>query len=94
MRFVMLTVLPLALCGLAGCVLTDSVREPARETRRLTAPPAADARDFSQDAGDEWSYVGEDARGNQTRERDPDTWWKKWIMSEKARNIERNLGYD
>jgi hypothetical protein len=43
---------------------------------------------------EEWDFVGEEGRGDQTRERDPDQWFKKHLMSEKANSIERNLGID
>jgi hypothetical protein len=69
-------------------------RESARETKRIYTPRSTDYRDLSEEEGDDWAYVGEDARGSQAREQDPDPWWKKWVMSERARSIERNLGYD
>jgi hypothetical protein len=46
-----------------------------------------------EDAG-EWDFVGDEARGDQVREKDPDPWFKKHLMSEKANSIERNLGID
>ena len=94
MRYVVLTVLPMVFCAAPGCVLTDMFRESARQTKRIYTPRSTDYRDLSEEEGDEWAYVGEDARGGQMREQDPDPWWKRWIMSEKARNIERNLGFD
>lgn len=94
MRFVVLTVLPLVVAGTSGCVLTDLFRESARETKRIYTPNPTDYRDMSEEADSEWDFVGEDGRGNQRREQDPDPWWKRWVMSERARSIERNLGYD
>lgn len=47
----------------------------------------------SEDAED-WDFVGKEARGDRPRERDVDSWWKKYIMSDKANAIERNLGID
>ena len=43
---------------------------------------------------DEWGFVGDEGRAEQPRERDPDRWWQNLIMSQEARNIERNLGID
>jgi hypothetical protein len=93
-RFFVLAVLPLVLASAPGCVLTDIFRESARQTKRISTPNPVDYRDETEEPGDPWAYVGEDARGNQPRELDPDPWWKRWVMSEKARSIERNLGYD
>jgi len=57
-------------------------------------PRQTDYRDETEEEDDEWDFVGQEARGTQTRERDPDRWWHKWFMSEKARSIERNVGID
>jgi hypothetical protein len=93
-RLVILTMLPLALAAVPGCVLTDLVRETARQTKTLYTPRPTDYRDTTEEPSDEWAFVGEDARGNQPREVDPDPWWKQKVMSQKARDIERNLGFD
>ena len=96
MRFFVLAVLPLVLASAPGCMLTDMFRESARTTKRIYTPDTNGYRDTSEEpgAGDEWAFVGEDGRGGQPREHDPDPFWKRWVMSEKARSIERNLGYD
>jgi hypothetical protein len=52
-------------------------------------------REASDEGNEDWEeQVGKDARGNRPRERDPDPWWQRYVMSEKARAIERNLGID
>ena len=94
MRLVVLTMLPLVVSGMSGCVLADFARESARQARHTLTPRPTDYRDGSEEPVDEWSYVGDDARGSQPREQDPDPWWKNRVMSAKARHIERNLGYD
>ena len=46
------------------------------------------------DSEDEWGFVGKEARKGMTRERDHDRWWKEFIMSQRARDIETSLGID
>ena len=45
----------------------------------------------SQPAKDdgEWDFVGDEGRRNYEREKDPDGWYKKYLMSDKANAIER-----
>lgn len=78
----------------AGCVMLESAQEMTRQSMRIFKPRPTDYRDLTEEEGDEWSYVGKLARGNQPREKDTDWWWTKFVMSEKARAIERNLGVD
>ncbi|MFQ5731870.1 MAG: hypothetical protein ACE5KM_07940 [Planctomycetaceae bacterium] len=40
------------------------------------------------------SIAGKDGRGDKMRETDPDPLWTLNVMSEKARDVERNLGID
>jgi len=53
---------------------------------------ASDYRDSTQDTQDEWSFVGKEGRGDSALidENDP---FKPFLMSPKARSIERNLGF-
>lgn len=78
----------------SGCSLVET---PKAAMRRMTRMMTPNPRDFSDDAADdsgEWDFVGDEGRGDQTRERDPDQWFKRYLMSEKANSIERNLGID
>jgi hypothetical protein len=77
-----------------GCALMESSQEATRQTFRLFKARPSDYRDTTEEEGDEWDYVGVEARGHLPRERDPDRWFKKHLQSEKARSIERNLGVD
>jgi hypothetical protein len=43
---------------------------------------------------EEWSFVGKQGRAGQPREKDPSPWFQKYLMSDKARSIEHNLGID
>ena len=78
----------------SGCVLMESAQEMSRQTLRVFKFRPSDYRDLAEEEDNEWDFVGQEGRGNLTRERDPDQWWKKWFMSEKARSIERNVGID
>lgn len=54
-----------------------------------------DRPDPTDQQNDAWvDEVGREARGSKTREKDPDPWWGKYFMSEKARSIERNFNVD
>ena len=58
-------------------------------------PNPFDYRDASDDPGSEWDFVGSEGRAEQQREFEPDDqWFKKYLMSPRARSIERNLGFD
>lgn len=78
----------------SGCLMLDSAQEMSRQTLRIFKPRETDYRDMTEEKGDEFAFVGKLGRGNRPRERDPDPWFKKYLMSEKARNIEHNLGVD
>jgi hypothetical protein len=60
----------------------------------MFTPRTHDERDPTEESGDEWGSVGEEARGDRVIERDPDPWWRKYVMSSKARSIESNLGFE
>ncbi len=72
-------------CG-SGCQLMKSMS--------MVAPSPSDYRDTTDEEDDEWASVGEEARGNRPVEKDPDQWWRNWLMSGRARAIERNLGIE
>lgn len=91
--------IPVVIFGLltitvTGCSLVEHPKSAMRRMTRMFTPNAEDwDKDADEDAG-EWDFVGDEGRGDQTRERDPDPWFKKHLMSEKANSIERNLGID
>jgi hypothetical protein len=78
----------------SGCVVFEAAQKMTRESFRSLKPRPTDHRDPTEEANHEWDYVGNEARGNRPREQDPDRWYKKYVQSEKARSIERNLGID
>lgn len=78
----------------SGCLLMDSAYEMGRQTRRMFKFRPNDYRDTTDEESDEWEFVGEEGRGNQPIQRDPDRLWRELFMSEKARSIERNVGIE
>ena len=82
----------LLLC--AGCSLVEHPKSASRRLTRMFTPRPFDWD--SQPAKDdgEWDFVGDEGRRNYEREKDPDGWYKKYLMSDKANAIERNLGID
>ncbi len=87
----------LFLCGLilqTGCSVLEPLNESTRQSLRLMRPNPNGYRDPTAEEDDNWDFVGQLARGDRPRERDPDPWWGKFVMSEKARSIERNFGID
>ena len=52
---------------------------------------------FSDPTGeseDQWREFTREARAAHVAEKDPDPWYRRWFMSEKARQTERHLGVD
>lgn len=79
---------------LAGCAMVESPRSAMRNMTRTLTPRATDEwEDIDKDDG-EWDFVGGEGRADCDRERDPDPWFGKYFVSDKARAIERNLGVD
>ena len=78
----------------SGCVVIDSAKDMGRYTKQMFTFRPSDYRDATDEPQDDWEFVGDEGRGNQPVQRDPDQWWRKWFMTEKARSIERNLGFE
>lgn len=79
----------------SGCALTEPLKPVAHYTKRVFQFRGTDYVDPTEEEVDYWiTDAGDEARGDQPRERDPDQWWKNYVMSEKARSIERNVGID
>jgi len=83
------------LAAFPGCttMMTDA-QEFWSQSKRAMVPSASDYQDGSTDEGEEWEFVGKEARGNEPKEREVDRWWWENVMSPQARSIERNLGYE
>ncbi|QDT92134.1 hypothetical protein [Gimesia algae] len=74
--------------------IMEPISELNRETMRVFKPKPFDPDWSGENEIDQWSSVGDEARGDRPKESDPDGWWQKYVMSNKARNIERNLGIE
>jgi len=71
----------------SGCSMWDA-------TKRFTRLKGDDMRDTTEDSQEQWEIVGDEGRRGQAVEKDPDQWWRQYVMSEKARSIEENLGFE
>ncbi len=59
-------------------------------------PPTGGYQDGTEESSDPWvQEVGSQARGHHAKEKDSDPqWMRNLLMSQKARDIESNLGYE
>ena len=88
-----------ALCGAsavwgAGCAVADMADEAWFQTRQVLRPTGGGYRDDAEEVTEDWSEVRELGRRDQSSVNDDPGWYRKYFMSEKARDIESNLGYD
>ena len=91
--------LPLAILSVlmlfsTGCSMMESPRVAARRMTRMFTPHPTDWGHDAADDTAEWDFVGDEGRADVVREKDPDQWFKRFLMSDKANSIERNLGID
>ena len=79
----------------AGCAVMEPVSAMGRYAKSLLTFRSSDYSNPTEEQVDPWiEEAGSEARAGRPRERDPDQWYKKYFMSEKARSIERNVGID
>ncbi|MFH5805072.1 hypothetical protein [Alienimonas sp. DA493] len=78
----------------AGCAVKDMAEEAWFQTRRTLRPTSKGYEDPAENPADDWSEVRRFGRPNQESVEDDPDWYRKHFMSEKARDIEHNLGYD
>ena len=83
----------LSLTSTGGTKL-DAGRDAVSQSVRMFKPNPHDGPLEMDSETDEWDFVGKEGRAEQEREQDPDRWWQNLMMSQEARNIERNLGID
>lgn len=83
-----------AALSLTGCLLAEPWGEFWHQVKRNATPNADDRRDFTENTQEDWEFVGKEGRSDQVVEKDPDQWYRKYILSEKAREIEENLGFE
>jgi hypothetical protein len=75
----------------AGCAIMKEGQELTRQSWEMMKPSGGDYRNTTEEETNEWDFVGKEGRGNEEPIKDPDRLWRQYIMSEKAREIERNL---
>ena len=101
-RFMLLTA-SLMVLPLTGCSTIESWRSPDRkiaenkksEDRDVSGDDEEDEEDGEEEETDDpWKFVGDQGRAGMDREEIPDPWFGKHLYSQKARDIERNLGFD
>lgn len=96
-RFMLLTV-GLTVLQLSGCATIESWRSPDRKTahdkRSKDEVVSDDEEEDEDETEDPWKFVGDEGRAGLDREEIPDPFFGKHLYSEKARAIERNLGFD
>ncbi|MFK7817376.1 MAG: hypothetical protein AB8G99_01550 [Planctomycetaceae bacterium] len=79
-------------CSSIGCQTQELLSHRMFDSFR---PNPHDYRDAGDDPGSEWDFVGTEGRAEQESEFEADDqWFKKYLMSPRARSIERNLGFE
>lgn len=91
---IQISIVTVLLISSTGCMVMDASKAAYKTTARMFSPSTRSYDDGLDDNGSEWNFVGDEGRAEQERERDPDPWFKKHLMSEKARSIEHNVGID
>ena len=88
-------VLAVTLTGITGCQsVMDSAQTSRRQLTRQFTPSPHDYRDSTAETEDKWVEYTREAKAIHPAETDPDPWYRRWFMSEKARQIESHLGFD
>ena len=83
-------------CSSTGCALMDIGRDITDSSARLFRPNHRGYRDEAndeEDYHDEWTAVGNEARGERSKDHESDG-LTHWMESPKARAINRSLGVD
>lgn len=85
-------IVALSVC-LPGCGLMQTAKSVTRESMKPLKLRPNDRRDTTNDEEDEWTSVGTTANTIRGVEKDNDP-LRKWMLSPKARSIERNFGIE
>jgi hypothetical protein len=81
--------------GSTGCQsVIDSTNTTRRQLTRQFTPSPHDYRDSTAETEDKWLEYTREAKATHPAEKDPDPWYRRWFMSEKARQTESHLGID
>jgi hypothetical protein len=86
----------LVLACSSGCSLVSSIRGLASQTVESLRPTSFDSWDPGSETGDPWvQQAGAEARGHRPVEKEFDPLgFRQVFMSDRARDIERNLGIE
>ena len=93
----MLLTTSLMVLQMTGCSTIESWRSPDRKMthdKKSKDQDVSDDEDEEEETEDPWKFVGDEGRVGLDREEIPDPWFGKHLYSQKARDIERNLGFD
>lgn len=96
----MLLTASLIVLQMTGCSTIAPWRSPDRKLAEDKRSKDHDLSDDEEEDGEEeetedpWKFVGDQGRAGLDREEIPDPWFGKHLYSQKARDIERNLGFD
>lgn len=92
---ILLTICPALFCH-AGCTLVTTMQGMATQTVEALRPTSFDGWDPGSETSDPWvQQAGAEARGHRPVEKEYDPLGlKKYLMSDKARDIERNMGIE
>ncbi len=84
------------LTALPGCAAMTTMKSAASTTMASFRPGTSGYHDPTTDSSDPWvQQVGDTARGHQTKDKDSDPpWLRNMLTSQKARDIESNLGIE
>lgn len=78
---------------LSGCaMMREGADEAYSETTRTMKMKSGGYGDGTEELDEDWTFVGEEGRADMEKEKEPDRMWWNFVMSEKARSIERNVG--
>ncbi len=82
--------------SLAGLLITLPGCATMSETFTAMRPPTGGYQDSTEESSDPWvQAVGDQARGHQIKEKEADPLGlRNLLTSQKARDIESNLGYE
>jgi len=76
-----------------GCALVDASKEMTDSTLSLFEPNPRDYDDAAPLVAENWSDYGKDARSDRATDKIDDP-INKLMLSDKARSIERSVGYE
>ena len=85
-------ILAVCLC-VSGCGLMNAAKDITRESLKPMKMRPNDYRDTTSETEDEWTSVGRTANTVRGVEKDEDP-FRKYMLSPKARSIERNFGIE